>query len=683
MNSKIQFFFLLLISWGIGAQKKDTISVEQLDEVVIDSQIKLKSKEPSLDKIEFSKENLKNSISFLGAQDPVKLIQLTSGIQSGAEGQSGFLVRGGNPSMNLVYLDDIYLHNLSHIGGFFPLLNSDFIQKMTFYKGGFAAEDGGRLSSITHIQSKNNLGDARVSGSIGLLSAKAIVTFKIPKLKTSVLISGRRTFLELINAAMGKNASVLGDGKSYYFYDYLIKIQTRINSKHRVSFTNFNTQDTYESNENKNQLNFGWKNELLGLAWNYNSFHRFKNKLSISSSKFKLSSRVVNFPFDYSFQSKFDVQSIKNKSSVSVKNHDLNFGIQLHQIDNTPKNVSANILGETQIDIVNDNNFKLLETSFFAQDLWKLKDNLSVSTGLRLTNYQYKKEEIYKKWYLEPRVNFNYEFKKNNALKLSYQYVRQYLHQTRVTTFSLPIDYYLPSRSDLPFQKNSQISVGYVFDRKNISGDVTFYHKKINNYSEFKNGALNNLFNSNLYNDVVIGMLNSYGIETHVDFRFKKLKGAVNYTFSRTQAKFDEINKGRRFPVVFDRPHNFNLSLSYQVNKKMSLNSLFVFTSGQNYTPVKDLRVINEFLILNFGTKNSIRFPSYHRLDLGLNYQLKNTKKFKSSLNFTLYNAYNRQNAFYLNQEVAGSIEEGNFTIDSFYESLFPIIPSLTWNFSF
>lgn len=682
---KTSIFLILIFIQSVFSQqkKKDTTQVQRLEEVVIRNKDKIKSQNTNSDIVIFSQEQIKKSISLAGETDPIKLIQLSSGVQSGAEGQSGFIVRGGNQSMNLVYLDDIYLHNVSHIGGFFPLLNSDYIRNMTFYKGGFDAENGGRLSSIIKINTKNTLGKNKVVGSLGLLSAKVTSAIHLKKWKTKVLISGRRTYLELINALMGKNKSVLGEGKGYYFYDYLIKIETQLDSRNKIVFTNFNTKDDYTSDEEAKQLDLTWGNTLFGLSWNYNSFSKFKNQLTLSNSDFGLKNSVSDFPFNYSFSSNFNIYTLKNTSRIALEKHNVDFGVELNKIKNTPKDVRADVLGETALEISNDNEFDLLESSIFFQDLWRIKENIHVKTGLRFTSYQYDKQEAYQDWYLEPRISFHYEFKENNAFKFSYQSLKQYLHQARINTFSLPIDYYIPTNSNLNFQKSHQLSSGYYFDKNKILGEVSMYYKKIDDYSEFKNGALNNLFNNDLYNDVVTGELYSYGVETRLEARFHKLNAVLNYTYSRSKAKFKEINNGNIFPVVFDRPHNLNLALTYKLKENLIFNGLFVYTSGQNYTPIKDIRVINEYPVLNYGAKNSARFPDYHRLDIGVTYLLKDRGDYKSSLNLTFYNAYNRKNTFYIYHEIEGEIGVENLEIKSFYENIFPIIPSLTWNFSF
>lgn len=679
---KIQYLLFLIFLQHSFAQKKesDSTKVEKLEEVVLSNGDRIKSKNPDSDLVVFSNEQLENSISIGGEADPIKLIQLSSGVQQGAEAQSGFIVRGGNQSMNLVYLNDIYLHGVSHIGGFFPLLNSDYIRNMSFYKGGFDAEDGGRLSSVTKINAKTNLGDDIVKGSVGALSAKVTAALNLKKLNTQVLISGRRTYLELVDYLLGKNTSVLGGGNTYYFYDYLIMVQTKIDAHNKITLTNFNTEDEYDSDEETRELNLNWGNRLLGVSWDYNSFANFKNKLTVYNSYFELKNSVSDFPFNYSFQSKFDVWALKNISDFTLSKHRLAFGVEFNQVKNTPKNVNADIVEQTDLNIRNNNDYHLFNGSLFFQDLWKLRENVQLKSGVR---YNYYVNDDYRESYFEPRFSLHYEFKENNALKFSYQHLRQSLHQARINTFSLPIDYYIPANSELNFQKSHQFSSGYFFDRKKVSGGISAYYKRIWDYSEFKNGALNNLFSNDLYADVVTGTLKAYGIETSLEAQLGLIDVSLNYTYSRSQAKFKEINNGETFPVVFDRPHNFNITASYKLNDKIALNGLFVYTSGQNYTPVSDIRVINQYPVLNYAQKNSARFPSYHRLDVGVTYLLKKKENYKSSLNLTIYNVYNRKNIFYIYHEVEGTVEKQDLRIDSYYESIFPIIPSISWNFSF
>jgi hypothetical protein len=87
--------------------------------------------------------------------------------------------------------------------------------------------------------------------------------------------------------------------------------------------------------------------------------------------------------------------------------------------------------------------------------------------------------------------------------------------------------------------------------------------------------------------------------------------------------------------------------------------------------------------IFEYGERNNYRMPAYHRLDLSLTYDMKPKKHGQSSWNFSIYNAYNRYNPYFIYIDAAGDPVSGNFKPTAKMVSLFPIIPSVTYNFKF
>jgi hypothetical protein len=74
---------------------------------------------------------------------------------------------------------------------------------------------------------------------------------------------------------------------------------------------------------------------------------------------------------------------------------------------------------------------------------------------------------------------------------------------------------------------------------------------------------------------------------------------------------------------------------------------------------------------------------SYHRLDLSFTYQPaeKAGKKLKSQWVFSIYNLYSRLNPYFIYYDQEGSLQSNNLRITAKQVSLFPIIPSVTWNY--
>ena len=81
--------------------------------------------------------------------------------------------------------------------------------------------------------------------------------------------------------------------------------------------------------------------------------------------------------------------------------------------------------------------------------------------------------------------------------------------------------------------------------------------------------------------------------------------------------------------------------------------------------------------ITNFDKRNNYRMPSYHRLDVGINFT-KEKKWGERTWSIGFYNAYSRQNPFFI--QIA---YKDNGTPYLEQVSLFPIIPSVSYSFKF
>ena len=88
-------------------------------------------------------------------------------------------------------------------------------------------------------------------------------------------------------------------------------------------------------------------------------------------------------------------------------------------------------------------------------------------------------------------------------------------------------------------------------------------------------------------------------------------------------------------------------------------------------------------LVTEYSEKNEYRLPPYHRMDLSVTYLLRSTNRFDSELNFSVYNVYNRRNPFVIFLETTGDLESFEIQTKAKQMSLFPILPSISWNFKF
>src|SRR5664279_4257184 len=223
---------------------------------------------------------IKNVPSLLGEKDVLKVLQLMPGVQKGSEGSSGLYVRGGGPDQNLIILDDAIVYNAAHLFGFFSLFNGDALKSVELTKGGFPARYGGRLSSVLEMNMKEgNMEEWHGEGGIGLISSRMTVEGPLLKGKSSILISGRRTYADLIIYPFMKNYKT-----GYYFYDFNAKINYDFGRNNKLYLSGYFGKDKFYLKNNTNSYNentgFLWGNATGTLRWN----HLFTNKLFSNAS---------------------------------------------------------------------------------------------------------------------------------------------------------------------------------------------------------------------------------------------------------------------------------------------------------------------------------------------------------------------------------------------------------------
>jgi len=177
-------------------------NTQDLEEVVVNGKKGDNVKSTQMGEIKLDIESIKALPAFMGEVDVVKTIQLLPGVSSVAEGGQGFYVRGGGPDQNLVLLDEGVVYNAAHLFGFFSVFNSDAVKSVNLIKGGMPANYGGRMSSVLEVNmNEGNNKRFKVKGGIGAISSRLTVEGPLKKDKGSFIISGRRTYIDILMKA--------------------------------------------------------------------------------------------------------------------------------------------------------------------------------------------------------------------------------------------------------------------------------------------------------------------------------------------------------------------------------------------------------------------------------------------------------------------------------------------------
>ncbi len=631
-----------------------------------------------------------------GEQDIVKTMQLTPGVKSAGEGNSGFYVRGGGIDQNLILLDEAPVYNASHLLGFFSIFNSEAIRDANLMKGAIPAEYGGRASSVFDIKMKEgNLKEYGVAGSIGLISSNLAIEGPIVKDKGSFIVSARRTYADLF-LAFSKEEDL--QNTKLYFYDLNLKANYKINNNNRIYLSGYFGRDDFGFAD---EFGFDWGNATGTIRWN----HNFSEKLFSNTSFI-----VSNYSYDISILGDVNVSIGSQIDDLNLKQdftyylnarNTLKFGGNVIHHNIMPGEIK--ILGGSNINPEIISNRNAIEWAAYVSNNHSISERLKLYYGLRLalfsnvgpgefydfdqngnlTNTTEIKDFEFVKTQggLEPRLALNYMLSSKSSIKTSYNRIYQFLHLLSNSTTTTPTDLWLPSSNNVKPQIADQVSAGFFRNFKDNEYESSFeiYYKDLKNQIDYKNGA-DLVFNSTVEAELVFGRGWAYGAEFMFKRNYGRLNGWVSYTWSRTLRQFDEINNGKAFPARYDRIHDLALVGIYELAPKWSLSANWVYNTGNAVTFPSGKYVIDGLVAGYYTERNGYRMPPYHRLDIGLTWQRKKTEKFESSWNFSVYNFYARENAYFIQFR---QNEDNPAVTEAVQFSIFKAIPSVSYRFKF
>lgn len=719
-NDTIVFSFVgyKTIYHPLDMKSNQTVSLEmseegkELEEVVVTSEKddqNVKSMEMSVAKLDI--KQIQKMPALLGEVDIIKSIQLLPGVTTVGEGASGFNVRGGNIDQNLVLMDEAPVYNSSHLFGFFSVFNPDAVKDVKLIKGGIPSQYGGRVSSILDIRMKEgNSKKLEVNGGLGTIFSRVSVEAPILKDKASFIIAGRRSYIDVLaKPVLSQQQPDLKDAR-FYFYDLTAKFNWRINDKNTVFASGYIGRDVFGAG-----FKFNWGNNTATVRWN----HIFNSKLFLNMSTF-----YSNYQYELGFKDEGTSQQFSWKSNIinySLKpdfiyylnsRNTIRFGAQAIMFTFYPGKAIITTKEGNDVNISLDNQYGI-ESAVYVDNEQKLGDKLSVQYGLRWsffnymgkgTEYIYRdtipneskpldKEVKYNMWETiksynnaEPRLAVNYTINDKSSVKLGYNRMSQYLHIVSNTAASTPLDIYTPVTNNIKPLIADQVTLGYFrnFKENMYETSVEVYYKDLQNQLDYIDNA-SILLNEYLEADLVQGKGRAYGLELYAKKSKGKFNGWVSYTLSKTERKVVGISNNDWFLSKYDRTHNVNTVLIYDLNKRFSFSANFVLMTGTPATfPTAKVELQGYVIPYNTDNKrNNYRNTPYHRLDVGLTYNYKKNerRRYKQSIVLSVYNAYNRRNAFSIyfrnNPDYPVNTEAVRYSV------IGSIVPAITYNFKY
>lgn len=722
----------LLISSFIGYQtQRDSIKLnssikkdyhlqeanQELQEALVTAE-ELPAQQVQMSTVRLSVPDIKKIPAFMGEVDIIRAIQLLPGVQSGGEGTTGFYVRGGSPDQNLILLDGVPVYNASHLFGFFSVFNADAIKNVQLTKGGFPARYGGRLSSVLEIDMKEgNMKEFHGEGAIGLISSKLTLEGPIIKDKTSFIISGRRMYYDLIIRPFLPDDIVTG----YYFGDLNVKLNHIVSRKDRLYLSyyggedNFYFRETYTGEnqmggkeyETKLRQGLKWGNRTGSLRWNHLFNDKLFGNLTATYTRYKFSvgfdEETEDFTTSPSTESSQGFEYFSLIEDVGLR-YDLEYALNTEHSLRYGANYTYHTfrpgVAQIQEDFAQSKIDSILEFSkpvyahdmyAYLEDDWLINSKWRANYGLHYSAY-FTGEAFYHS--LQPRLSARYLLRDDWSLKGSYAMMNQYVHLLSNTGIGLPTDLWVSSTDKVKPQRSHQIALG---STRNIKGSMyevsaEAYYKWMKNLIEYKEGA-SFISTTDWQNTVETdGQGWAYGLELLLRKNEGKTTGWIGYTLAWTNRQFSNLNQGNVYPYKYDRRHDISVVVNHEFSERFDIGLTWVYGSGNTFTaPVANYN-LNDGSGLGgnpggfwgypseyqrYTDRNDLRLPAYHRLDLGFNFH-KKTRWGQRTWNISIYNAYSRNNPFFLYIQ-----EDYNGEKSVKQVSLFPIIPAFAYIFKF
>lgn len=694
---------------------------EALNEVIVTADLNSPLSTTQTGKISLTSKDLQKEYALMSSPDVVKILQTLPGVSSGSELISGLYVHGGGNDENLFLLDGTPLYQVNHLGGLFSAFNTDVIKNIDFYKSGFPARYGGRLSSVVDVRTKDgNMSEYHGSFSIGLLDGRIQFEGPIRKNRTSFNIAMRRTWLDLLTipifAIRNRNSKDDIDIR-YAFHDINAKITHIFSDRSRADISVFSGNDEFKAkddytetliNEDKNReyskLDLQWGNFTSAVNWKYqfspklysvftgiytrnrsrqkyyeeNTITELENLTGISHNETNTWATIddigARMEFDYRpdqanhirVGSNFLYHYFRPQSFSSVK-------------------FSGDNMSQDTISRSGYHSHHGQELSLYAEDNIALGEKFRVNVGAHYSLFHIPGKTYHS---IEPRAAVRYQLNDYLTFKASYTEMTQFMHQLSNSYLNLPVDYWVPSTKKIAPARSRQYALGvYAMLPHNIHLNMEGYYKLNSNVMEYDGGSSLTPSYDDWETCVRKGKSRAYGLEWEAGYGTTRWNFTASYTLSWNKRNFPDFYDGW-YPDKFDCRNKINLNISYKISSGVDMYAAWSYHSGNRMTVAQQQVIIP--IIPGTGNDgaypaewiyerpNNISLPDYHRLDLGFNFRKITKKGHERIWNLSIYNAYCRMNPFYAKIEQK---YDGSCAVKAF--SLFPIIPSFSYTLKF
>jgi len=615
----------------------------------------------NISQISVSQKQIKALPSVGGEADIVQYLQVIPGIISTGDQGGQIYIRGGAPVQNKILLDGLNIFNPFHSIGFYSVFETELIKNVDVLTGGFGAEYGGRISAIVDIKTREG-NKARTSGFVsgGPFMMKGLIEGPIKKFKeggssVSYVFTAKKSLIDQTSKTLYSYATANDSiGLPFTFQDFYGKLSVNTSNGSRINVFGFNFADAY-----KNPLlaTIDWKNAGGGVNFNlipsgsniivdgligfstYNVGIQEKDTEPRTSDIDELSANV-NFTF---FGDKNEIKYGLEMRSIRTDFEFVNpFGLRLAQEQNTT------------------------ELGFYAK-YRQILGKLIIEPSLR-TQYYSSLGSITFEPRLGVKLNISDKLRFKGAAGKYTQNILSTSNERDVVNlfngFLTGPESIVAGLDGQPVKNKLQLSNhlvgGFEYDlNNNIQFNIEGYYKDFPQLI-----VVNRNKTERSQADYVVETGKAYGVDLTFKYEVPGL-----YVWATYSHGYVNRNDGEQeYPTVFDRRHNVNMLVTYDLDKKGSwqVSGRWNMGSGFPFTKTKGFYNYLDYLggvgtsyqtenpdnigILYSDERNGGRLPYYHRFDLSVLKKISFSKHSGLEVNISVTNANDRPNIFYFDR---------------------------------
>lgn len=672
---------------------------------------------------------INNGFALFNSPDVIKTIQRLPGVASGTELLSGLYVHGGTGSDNLYLLDGMPLYSASHLIGLFSSFNPDVIENVDFYKSGFPARYGGRLSSVVDVSTREGgMYEWHGNVSIGLIDGRFQIDGPIVKGRTSVNFGMRRAWQNLLTTpilALLNKKTFSKSGESvrahYGFWDMNFSLTQKLSDNDRLKLSAFSGMDdmdggfeflyseydketrktTYYDGRMRQKLglDLGWGSTTAGLTWDHvisdhasvktRAFYaRSDNKIGLEIGKWSWKKKAED-PDDLSWAAVFQTED--NGSVVQdyclradfdwilSGSHHLRFGASAQHHIYSPVRRAKEWMEnkdteKLDYDIDSGHIYKGEEIDIYVEDEIRIGKRFTAAPGIRYSAFLVGSKAYHSP---EPRLALRYDILRNLAFKMSYTQMSQYVHMVKTLFIELPTSSWLPCTEEMKPMHSRQIAGGlYSKLPGGFHLEMEGFWKTMDNLYEYSGGFALYPPIEQWESSFTAGKGRSYGTELGLGWTTERTDISLAYTLSWSQRYFPDLYYDWYFDKN-DYRNMLNINVSHKFGDTFDIYCGWTYHTGSRITFAE--QAIEGYDGDIYTEPNNLRMPDYHRLDIGMNFRQRTRRGNESIWNLSIYNAYCRINPIYA--EIRINEETGDPVGKSY--GIIPVIPTISYTFRF